>query len=96
MSETIKVGPVDFKLLVAEQTELTETAFLGRLDMARETITINADLAPKSAKITVWHEVIHAILLQAGINNHSEGEIEALSYGIVSVLINNEILRMNE
>ena len=37
-------------------------------------------------RVTLWHELIHGILENAGIHNHDEQQIDAIAYGIVAVL----------
>lgn len=92
----IKVGPIEFALGGMEQAGEDADFYSAQLNIAGEQILVNTALGPTTAIVAVWHEVLHAILHQAGYDDHDEGKIEALAFGVVSVLKENEILRMND
>lgn len=45
------------------------------------------------AKVTLWHEVIHAMLFGGGINTHDEIIVDLLAHKIVEALQRNPELR---
>ena len=45
---------------------------------------------------SLWHEVIHGILEQAGMADVKEKIVEVLGYGVVDALRNNKVLRMDD
>ena len=57
-------------------------------------ILIDSTLCPQAKYQTLWHEVVHVIMTQAGHEGeHDETMVSALSYGIVDVLQRNPKLR---
>jgi Zn-dependent peptidase ImmA (M78 family) len=93
---TIKIGPIDFQLDLIDQIDPDAELCISQINVDAEQILLNSALGPQMRMVVVWHEVIHGILHQAGFTEHEEDKIEALSYGIVSALQDNEILRMNK
>ena len=90
---TIRVGAMDLKVKLIED-EVVD--YWARLDHNSGTITLNDAAQDDMEMVTLWHEVLHSLLAQAGNREHNEEQIEALGYGIVQVLKDNEFLRMNE
>ena len=53
-------------------------------------IRILGRLAPQAKIATLWHEIIHAILVEAGFTgDHSEQMVSAIAHGVLGVLKNN-------
>ena len=64
---------------------------LGEIDVNSCEITVKEG-NKQTMIVTLLHEIIHGILYQAGYNSHNENEIDALAYGLYSVLKNNSEL----
>lgn len=91
----IKIGPIIYE--VVEEKGLTTPDKNSKLDghirYGPCEIAVDVDLSEQSKRVTIWHEVVHAILETAGIHKHDEGMVDALAYGIMGVLQDNEWLR---
>jgi hypothetical protein len=87
---TVRIGPIDYEMELIEelQTEDGESAD-GWICYADGAIRLDAALHPQLRRVTLWHEILHAILTQTGRQRHNEGELDALAHGIVQVLRDN-------
>jgi len=63
----------------------------GHCDYEHTCIRIRRSLNPQLKRVTLWHEIIHALLFNAGVyeSEHNEQQIDALAHGIVQVLRDN-------
>lgn len=82
--KSLKVGPVNYRL----EERIMD---IGQAAVHTTSAAIHVDkgLDDQMKRISIWHEVLHAILAHAGYREHPEDLIEALSYGIVGVLNDN-------
>ena len=55
-------------------------------------IDLEANLPFQPEMQTIWHEVVHGILIHAGRGELKEEIIDALAYGIIQVLYDNPLL----
>ena len=92
MSEkTIKIGPQVFKYLIIENLKNNKgDGVSGYISFNQSEIQIDSDQDNFSKRVTLWHEILHGILVQSAAKKHDESIIDALSYGIVQVLDDNE------
>ena len=65
---------------------------LGFCDEEKCCIGIRAGLPDDVAAITLWHELIHAMLYALGYRKHSERMVDGLAYQIVLLLADNKEL----
>jgi Zn-dependent peptidase ImmA (M78 family) len=67
----------------------------GTCNYEQARIRINARLDPQLKRVTLWHEIIHALLFNAGVYTaeHNEQQIDALAHGIIQVLRDNPWLK---
>jgi Zn-dependent peptidase ImmA (M78 family) len=65
---------------------------VGHISYDKSNIRISRELDEYGRRVTLWHELLHAIIAQAGRENDSvsEQDIEALAHGIVEVLERNK------
>lgn len=61
----------------------------GHIKYSASEIRIDDDLRPQARRATIWNEVLHGILTHAGVKKHDESLVEALTYGLMSVLRDN-------
>lgn len=61
----------------------------GQINHPTARIRINAEHAPDMQTATLWHEALHGILEQAGMDDHPEDAIRILGYGIVRLIMDN-------
>lgn len=93
---TIKIGPIDF--IVKDVTDLRDedgAKLDGSLLHGSCEILLEKSLHPQIKQMTLWHEIIHAILVQAGRreDGQNEGLIDSLAYGIAAVLRRNKEIK---
>lgn len=55
-------------------------------------IRVEAESDEQIQAVTVLHEILHGILMQAGRNEHEEKDVEVLAYGLFDVLRSNPTL----
>ena len=89
MPETITIGAVVYRVV---ERELDGT-LCGDIDPMACRIRIRDDMHAQAQQVTLWHEVIHGILMNAGYRDHDEQQIDALAYGLVQVLRDNPEMR---
>ena len=96
MIETLHVGPSTFVVKRVDGLRDSESTLFGRIEYSSCEIEIENTLCPQAQYQTIWHEIVHAILVQSGRENHDEGMVNAISYGIIDVLQRNPEMRMEE
>lgn len=62
--------------------------FYGQVDFGEQVIKLEQNVSPERQYITLWHELVHVILEQAG-QDIPETAVEALGYGIAQVIKEN-------
>lgn len=90
LPESVKIGPVTYA--VREEVRTAIDASYGCIVYADSLISLMPGQSPIRQQITLWHEMIHGILMQAGVLEHDESVVVAISYGIVQVLADNPAL----
>lgn len=91
---TIKIGPVTYRIerilrLLGSNGDGKSIWLNGRVRSERALIELEAELPAEIQTIVIVHEIVHAILEQAGIEEHPEPAIVALGYGLVQVIRDN-------
>lgn len=89
----IWIGPLLYTIeevpnLVGTGSNGNLTQFYGQVDFGEQTIKIEANNSPERQYITLWHELVHVIMEQAG-QDIPETAVEALGYGIAQVIKEN-------
>ena len=85
---TVKIGPLTYTVtedypLIASDGEM----LYGEIAYEACTIRISSRAAEGLKPVILWHEILHGILSQAGLEMPNEEAVaEALSHGIVQVL----------
>lgn len=93
-SGKIQIGCVDYTVKEIDDlhkvNEDGQKVWLhGHILHADAEIRVASDQSEDVKTVTVWHEVMHGILQNAGQSNQPEGFIEALSFGLVQVIRDN-------
>ncbi len=88
----IKVGCIDYAISIVDLLEDDDRLeIFGQCAYDECEIRILERLALLAKVATLWHEIAHAILIDAGyINDHDEPMVSAIAHGITSVLKNNK------
>lgn len=87
----IKIGPITYEVHEREglATKDRERILDGEIRHGDCVILIEKSLAPQAQRQTIWHEVVHAILTQAGVRKQDENQVDVIAYGIMGVLQDN-------
>lgn len=94
--DKVKIGGMIFDVIRVD--ELKHPSDNRRLDgnirYGECKIYIDTSLSCQAELQTIWHEVIHGILVQAGMSEAADKEdvIEAIAYGVMAVLYDNPLL----
>jgi len=89
MISKVKIGAIVYDVVIEET--LGDSGYAGQLRVHRSQIAISAQLQSQFAQVTLWHEIVHGILANAGvaIADHNEELIEKIAYGVLQVLVDN-------
>ena len=90
----ITIGPLVYQVVAVKELASSSGELHGDINTRKCRIRIDANDDPQIQHLTVWHEVLHGILMGAAYpDEHDEQVIDALAHGIVQVLRDNPILR---
>ncbi len=97
MIPNVKIGAVTYNIKELDDLhdvdgEGRKVYFHGRIDYSEALVKIAEDQAHDVKVVTLWHELLHAILKNAGYDDHSETHIDALAYGLIQVMRDNRPL----
>jgi hypothetical protein len=87
LPQQIKIGPIVYE--VSEENRVASESMWGQIVYAESKIELNPGMNAQHRTITLWHEVLHGMLLQGGIREHDERILDVLAHGIVGVLRDN-------
>lgn len=85
----IRIGCIDYKISVVETLEDEEgNEIYGQCAYDTCEIFILSRLADDAKRCTLWHEILHAVLVNAGfVGEHDEQMVAAIANGLLSLLI---------
>lgn len=90
---TVRIAGVDYAVCSARTLNDGDRLLYGQVDFEQSTIKLNPDVAGHQHQcITLWHEILHALINNAHIkmdNDKEEEIVEALSRGVYMVLQDN-------
>ncbi|MCA9921993.1 MAG: hypothetical protein KC421_06470 [Anaerolineales bacterium] len=95
LPETINVSNIPYQVVLKQDLRSSkgdDQLLLGEVIYKEQRISLDADMAPDVGIITLLHELIHAMLSNAGIQEHDEQWIEIVSVGFVSLIRQNPAL----
>lgn len=90
--QQVRIGCINYKVVDVEglQDEDGESIY-GQVAYDACEIRLLAGLDPQARTATLWHEIVHAILVNAGfVGDHDEQMVSAISHGICAVLSDNK------
>lgn len=86
----VKIGGIDYAVIRVKDLHSEQGIKLdGCIVHNQFEICLDEDLAPTAVLQTLWHEILHGILVQSGFTEHNEQIVDLLAFGIVSALTNN-------
>lgn len=87
---TVRIGCIDYTITIEDSlVDDNGDEIFGQCAYDACKIQILSRLAPQVRLATLWHEIVHGILIDCGYADHDEQMVSALSHGILSVLKNN-------
>ncbi len=95
----VKVGPIEYQVILgsglkAQLAEGEEVPVFGMVNFKNSEIAIDEELSPMMQWQCFWHELVHIIFEQLGLDEgESEGQIDALAYKLLEILIDNRFLQ---
>lgn len=93
LPKKLKIGPVSVDVIIGDDVKRFRTdsgsILNGYADYTNAEIGVNRDTLDKCDHVVLWHEVIHFLLYQAGITDHSESMVVALGYAVAQAVRDN-------
>jgi len=88
--DKIKIGGIYFDIVRKENLvhPVDNRRLDGHILYGESKIYLDDAMSPQAEMQTVWHEVVHGILTQAGMDA-KENLIDCIAYGIIMVLVDN-------
>lgn len=90
---SLKVGPIIYPIEYIADLKNGDVELDGWVQYNPTVIQLEAGVCKQRELTCLWHEALHAILTQSGRSNHDHNMLDALSYGIIGVLKDNEWFR---
>lgn len=85
----IRIGPIEYEISKTPELQDDGRELSGAIIYHLASIQLLDGLSDQMTHVVLLHELLHGIMHQAGIENHSEGLIEALAYGLLDLARNN-------
>lgn len=89
----LKIGPLTYEVLIVPEHELRgvvpDKDLVGEISYNHGIIRVSSALCKQAQEQTLWHEILHGIMQNAGKSDHSEEIIDLLATGIMGVLNDN-------
>lgn len=85
----VKVGALRFGCSEIDDLRDGDQKLNGWIKCNDLQVLVDRDLADDVKVVTVWHEILHGLIEQAGFDDHDERLITALSFGLHQVLKDN-------
>lgn len=84
----IKVGGIHYSI-EAKENVMKDTGSLGFCDYEGARIVVDASLAPERMQQVIIHELTHAIMFEAGFDEHDEDMVNRFGIVLHQVLCDN-------
>jgi hypothetical protein len=84
---SVKIGPVWYEVheVPGLRNPVNDQQLNGRISENEAVIQLEAAMCEQAKRVTLWHEILHAIGMHSG-HEFSEEQLEALAYGIMDAL----------
>jgi hypothetical protein len=83
----VKIGPIVYE--VKEVSRLADEQLFGQICYTEGVIEMRPNLTPIMQEITLFHEIIHGMLLQGGVREHDERILDVLAHGFTALFKDN-------
>lgn len=88
----LKIGPIQYAVVLEKKLTSShdgeEVPLFGMVNFKHSRISIDRDLSPQMRWQCLWHEIIHVLYEQLGLDN-SEGQVDGLAYKMLELLLDN-------
>ncbi|HUW08772.1 MAG TPA: hypothetical protein VM537_03540 [Anaerolineae bacterium] len=84
----VKIGPVVYSIVEVPNLHDGGDGLDGQVEYTAAEIRLREGLSPQRRAVVLWHELIHAILENAG-QDPGHGVIDAVAYGVYGLLSEN-------
>jgi len=86
----LRIGPYIYRVeYVKDLRAADDTRLAGNIEYEQNVISVDRDNVEAVQLVTLFHEMIHGILANAGIVHHKERLIDAIATGMVQAFIDN-------
>jgi hypothetical protein len=85
----VKIGPITYEIVEIDELGDKDEKWMGYAKHDQAIIELDKNLPPQSKHQILWHEILHGLIYQMGIEDHDERLIEALSFSVIQVLQDN-------
>jgi len=95
--ETLLIGPITYRVVEIEGLSSDGETIFGEVKYGLCEISVEARNDPQQVRQTMWHEIIHILLTQAGLSKDAKREelVDPLAYGLMQVIRDNPALCRN-
>jgi len=87
--KTIRIGAMDYTIEMVKDLRDGNHELNGWIRYNDSKVMLDDEMEPQAEYITLWHEILHGLLTQAGMARQDEKIVEVLSHGIVMVMRDN-------
>lgn len=89
----IRIGAIDYDVREVISLRNDDDERLdGQIDYVECVIRTVVSCSEQMRRVILWHEILHGILTQAGIEEQPEALIDVIAYGVTQVLRDNPVL----
>lgn len=97
LPDKVRIGPISYVVKLVDDLHTTDADgkkqwLHGHILFADAIIKVAEDQAADLKIATIWHEALHGMMNQAGIEDHPERLIRMLGYGLVQLIRDNPAL----
>ena len=85
----IRIGAIDYTIEMVTDLRDGDRGLNGWIRYNDSKVMLDDEMEPQAEYITLWQEILHGLLTQAGMAKQDERIVEVLSHGIVMVIRDN-------
>lgn len=91
---SVQIGAINYAVVVIPNLTSTNSegnlvSLYGQIQYGEAKIKLDIDLSPVPGAVTLWHEIFHAVLANAGLTDHDEKLLDALAHGTIMLIRDN-------
>lgn len=95
LPDKVRIGANDYSVKLVDNL-LSHSENLGDITYSNATIRIDSSLSESVLKETLAHEIVHAMLYEAGYEEHDEGQAVLLGKVLAMLLRDNDFSFMRD